>query len=348
MGHTHALSGAAAWLAVTSSSPLALDMATMPASAVCAGAVVTAGAALLPDADHHSGTIAHSLPPLTTFATQGVEQISGGHRHGTHSIIGIAAATGLAWLLTPIRWTATLPQVGKSDPWFTILGWDAHLPWFPGGTWQVQIGAWAISLLLVAFAAKSLRITRGWFTAWLVAILAASLAVLYAPHQLWWLPLSVAIGCTVHLLGDLITVQGVNPFWPLKIKAPTKINLLQRLLVILPGWVCAASAWWWSASLDEPNQVAFFVAFALTVAAGAFTVYAFAGGFEKGTIWRENGYFSIPLLGTAGSRREGWFVYPLAIYIVLVLVETLVPGASTWVWDRLYEFWALMRAGMMA
>src|SRR5690625_6322995 len=63
MGGHHAISGAAAWLALTGSASLGgyrlgggvLDLA---GPEVLAGAVVAAGAALLPDIDHPSATIA--------------------------------------------------------------------------------------------------------------------------------------------------------------------------------------------------------------------------------------------------------------------------------------------------
>ena len=69
MGVTHATSGAAAWIAITSTLPLVSSGAyPLDPVGVLAGTAVCAGAALLPDADHHSATIAHSVPIVGRLA----------------------------------------------------------------------------------------------------------------------------------------------------------------------------------------------------------------------------------------------------------------------------------------
>src|SRR5690606_30760854 len=96
MGHAHATTGAAAWVAITTVGAEPLGLAPLGVEQILAGALVTAGAALLPDADHHSGTIAHSLPPLSNIVTSAVGTIAGGHRHATHSLLGILVTFTLA------------------------------------------------------------------------------------------------------------------------------------------------------------------------------------------------------------------------------------------------------------
>lgn len=244
MGHGHATMGAVGWLALTATTTGALGVIPMSPAEVAAGAVVTAGAALLPDADHHNGTIAHSLPPVSTVITRAVGQASGGHRHGTHSLLGVLAAFALAWLLAPVR---------------------LDLPW--GLHDDFQLGAWLLIVLMVSFAAKALRITRGWRTSWAVAVGAGTAAVWFAPEQLWWLPLSVGMGAFIHILGDALTVQGVPLLWP----------------------------WRPSPAVETP-------------------------------VWKKNGHFAIPVLGTAGSAREWVFVVALDLYLLWVLLESLAPG----------------------
>jgi len=60
---------------------------------VLIGALVTAGAALLPDVDQPSSTIANSGGMITRSVAAVAGTLSGGHRHGTHSILAIAAFT---------------------------------------------------------------------------------------------------------------------------------------------------------------------------------------------------------------------------------------------------------------
>src|SRR3954467_6856668 len=101
MGHTHALTGAVAWLAAV---PLLSDAAvlhdyavTLSPGQIAAGTIVCAGAAMLPDIDHHSGTIANTFGIVTKLLCKGVEAISGGHRHATHSFLFTAAAGFGTW-----------------------------------------------------------------------------------------------------------------------------------------------------------------------------------------------------------------------------------------------------------
>lgn len=71
-----------------------------------------------------------------------------------------------------------------------------------------------------------------------------------------------------------MTVQGVNWFWPLKIKAPKAIANTPLL----------------------------------------------------GSLWHGNGYFALPLLGTAGSMRETLFGALLALYAGLGIIISLLSG----------------------
>lgn len=223
-GYSHALTGAAGWLAITSSAsapltfikdgltlPLGANLLSMQPEVALAGAVVCAGAALAPDMDHHSGTIAYSLPPFTRLVCGGVESISGGHRHGTHSLIGSAVFTLLALLAS-------------------LLTIDIH-----GRT--VALGAGVIVVPLVAFALKGLKIRLGkrdslLSTAlgpWIVSVGTAGLATYFLDYRWSWLPVAIAAGTLIHCLGDGLTVQGVPWLWPWN---PAPPKLLLRLPVI--------------------------------------------------------------------------------------------------------------------
>lgn len=81
MGSAHAISGAAVWVAVTATTVPAFGLYELDPAGVTLGAAVAAGAALLPDADHHNATIAHSIPVAGKIAAGAAGAISGGHRH---------------------------------------------------------------------------------------------------------------------------------------------------------------------------------------------------------------------------------------------------------------------------
>ena len=70
MGAHHAACGAAAWIAITSPAPIGLGAYPVSPVGIVTGAVVCAGAALLPDIDHRNGTLAHCLPPVSGWVTR--------------------------------------------------------------------------------------------------------------------------------------------------------------------------------------------------------------------------------------------------------------------------------------
>jgi len=146
MGYSHGVSGAAAWVAVTSTAPYALGLSPLPADAVIAGAVLSAGAAILCDVDHHNGTIAHSGGLATKAIARTAEAASGGHRGGLHALIGIVGFYALA--VVAGLWQADL------GPW--ALG-----PFTLGPYTGVSVGSALLFLALTAFALKVLKLSRG-------------------------------------------------------------------------------------------------------------------------------------------------------------------------------------------
>lgn len=205
MGASHAVSGAAAWLFIAGSVPTTLGLVDgVDGPALGVGIIVAAGAALLPDIDHRNGTIAHSLPPVSTIAARVTEKLSGGHRKGTHSVLGLAIAVAWAFLAALIA----IP-VG------------AH------GSYYVGAGVFAV--LLSGFALRGLDLFKGRFASWTASIMLALFVVFQGADNWTWFPAAVAVGYATHLVGDLITVGGIPVFWPLVIKAPKwwrKIPLL--------------------------------------------------------------------------------------------------------------------------
>ncbi|GLB67300.1 metal-dependent hydrolase [Arthrobacter mangrovi] len=223
LGAHHAASGAAAWIALTTqfevslASVISADWAQQPVllgaglldvgpAGVISGALVTAGAALVPDADHHRATIAHSLPPVSNIVCSAVGDLAGGHRRGTHSVLGVAVFVALAWL-------AGLPSF-ETQRFGTV---------YPA--------AGLLCILLVAFAAKALKFIpdRLRKTPWAVGIAVAAFITAFAPEHQNWFPLAMAIGVVVHLLGDMVTTGGINLWWPLRIRPPKALRKVPGL-----------------------------------------------------------------------------------------------------------------------
>lgn len=56
-----------------------------------------------------------------------------------------------------------------------------------------------------------------------IALAATTLAFLL-PQQLGWFQLCVTVGFATHIVGDFLTIEGVNWVWPLKLKAPRVVS----------------------------------------------------------------------------------------------------------------------------
>lgn len=242
MGAHHAACGAAAWVALTTrvhldlaavadkvpglpnSVDLGLGMFDFGPTATLSGALFVAGAALAADADHHNATIAHSLPPLSNAICAGIGTVSGGHRHGTHSLVGICAFSVAAWFFSLITPNGFLRL-------FDLLRGHAAAP-VPATSWgELPVGAGILSVLMISFAAKVLRIIPDarQKTPWLVGLAFGLFTVFAAPQQQVWLPFAMAVGMIVHILGDLLTVEGCNLAWPFEIRPPKVVSAIPIL-----------------------------------------------------------------------------------------------------------------------
>jgi membrane-bound metal-dependent hydrolase YbcI (DUF457 family) len=199
MGHSHALSGAVVWLAAVP------GLAALPAlggpaeglapllwnalspGELIAGALVCAGAAMLPDLDHPSATIAQTFGPATWLLTKGVAFVSGGHRHATHSLL-FAAGAGVGAHVLAQRY-----PVGRDILVILMIG---------------------LALRALAIGVPGKTITSAVVNVALTAVLFVtfhSLDVRYA-----WLGLATGIGCLVHVFGDCLTERGCPVLWPIK------------------------------------------------------------------------------------------------------------------------------------
>ncbi|MDQ5975322.1 MAG: hypothetical protein QG661_2531 [Actinomycetota bacterium] len=221
MGRAHALSGIALYAVGAPAVASVTGLFELTPATWALGALMCGGAALVPDLDHPgSSSASNSLPPVTGWLAQVVSLVSGGHRKGTHSILGIVAFTAL-----------------------TVLTVNAFAPW----------GPLLVAFLLTAFTTKALKLfnlipgslARGLGTAIVAAV--GTLAVWrFGGDEYSWLVAAVALGVFWHIVGDAITVMGVPLLWPLsqwdfrlaRLKAggPTELFILTPVFCLAIAW----------------------------------------------------------------------------------------------------------------
>jgi membrane-bound metal-dependent hydrolase YbcI (DUF457 family) len=217
LGHSHALSGAVAGLGAG-----VLLHLPVPQTAALAG--LTAGMALLPDLDKCGSSPARCLGFLSEAIAWTVGRLTGGHRHATHSVLGIAMFAGLAWVSCHFRYD-----------------------------WAGKAGLALLMTVSVAGGLEALHLARG-HTADLLGIGVASWEVWFG-YGLRLIPLAVLIGCGTHIAGDMLTDSGCMlgfPVWrhrfhllpePLAFTTGTRPELLivgpvlSGALLVLAGWV---------------------------------------------------------------------------------------------------------------
>ena len=227
-GYSHAVSGAALWTLVAAPPitipqispdipviPLAPGWLEVSPTTYALGLMLSSGAALLLDSDHHSGTIAYSLPKIgpipspTMIMCRVIAKISGGHRHGTHSILGILAFTALAFLA-------------------------GYLVVDINGT-KVALGSGLFAFFLTAFTMKVFRVGKknAWIERWSLSLAFAAAVTWWFPNEWNVLPLIVFIGCFAHAVGDMLTVGGVPWFYPW---TPDSPKFIRKIPVLRKMW----------------------------------------------------------------------------------------------------------------
>lgn len=194
LGHSHALSGACAGVAA------GIVLHLHPAEAGALG-MLAAGAALIPDLDSCGSCSARSLGWLSALPSHVIRFVSGGHRHATHSLAGIAAFGTLAQLACHFRHDL-------------------------GG----KIGLGFLVALMVSGAAEALRLCRSHIADIIGAATAA--AVVFDGFGLTLIPAAVVVGTAAHLAADMLTKSGCPLAYPL---SEFRFRLLPRLAAFTTG-----------------------------------------------------------------------------------------------------------------
>lgn len=184
MGRNHLMLGAAGFLAFEALAPDVLPIAgELSTAQLAAGTMIAAGAAMIPDLDHPQATLARCAPPVSNALSHFVHTIAGGHRKGTHTV--------WAWL------------------GFSALAWFA-LTQIPAGPLVGLIFAIFCSLLMLQVLTEA-----DGLVSLILACMLGGVAVLATGPDFSWMVEAIFIGYFLHLVGDVVTTEGIPPFWPL-------------------------------------------------------------------------------------------------------------------------------------
>lgn len=154
---------------------------------IALGTVITTGAALINDLDHHKGTMTKSLGPLSWVVSRLVILIFGGHRKGTHSLLFVV-----------------------------LLGLGAQLALNARHTIPGLIALCVFMVLPVASVIRLAKI-KGWIDD-IIPGIGVVLLVWLTDIDLRIVPGCLMSGALIHILGDCLTDRGCPLFWPLSKK----------------------------------------------------------------------------------------------------------------------------------
>ena len=210
MGPTHAISGLAAWSGVAVLGA-AYDFGSFTAPAIVVGGALATGAALLPDLDHPSSTVARTFGAISKSMSAGINWLShkiyritrtkkdsnrhGGHRGFTHTVV-FAILAGLATTaLIQLSHTYALPFVMFFFCGLAVRGLLHE--------WNPKRDALTITLTSAGLSFLCWQWVNG------------------APELAGACGLAVTIGCVAHFIGDAITEMGCPMLWPVPIAGKT-------------------------------------------------------------------------------------------------------------------------------
>ena len=172
----------------------------LPIAPLALFSAITAAYALAPDLDACHSTEARSFGPVTGAFAWVVEHVSGGHRHGTHSAVGVAAFTAVAWLACLFR----------------------H-------TWPGRI---VLGIILAAGFASAMDALRIGGRAGNGLACAGAALMTWSGYGLALVPVAAALGASTHLAGDCLTRCGCPLAWPATMR---EFHLLPRSLRFTTG-----------------------------------------------------------------------------------------------------------------
>ncbi|GAB3295531.1 metal-dependent hydrolase [Parasphingorhabdus pacifica] len=209
-GPTHAISGLAAWAAVTSLAGSHTIGQLSPKTWVV-GATLASGAALLPDIDHPKSTVA------STF---------GGISRGFSA--AISGLSGFMYRLTRTKRDSDREGTHRGFTHTVVFAIIAGL--LTTAIVQSSSGT-ALGILMFTFAGLAVRgIMHTWCPRKDAVLITVASLVLTVACWMWAgdqptdaaaFGVAVMIGCVAHFIGDAITEQGCPMLWPIPLGGKT-------------------------------------------------------------------------------------------------------------------------------
>lgn len=238
MGKSHAITGAAGWLAGWGWAATA-GLTDPGVDVLTVGTMLCTGAALLPDLDHPNSRLAHS----GGLITYGFAKFTGwlgarihaatkldadrpdkdGHRTITHTIVFALLAGTIVTGLCQLDIAAGPFTVGRLIAALLVLA-------FTG------LGAAAVRSAWGGKRRKVKAFGRRWHKSTALSWTLAVATFIVVPPGAWWIGLAIGAGCVIHCLGDVITESGCPVFWPIPI-ARTELRSPARGLPRAPARV---------------------------------------------------------------------------------------------------------------
>lgn len=224
MGTTHALSAVAAFLAVIYFFPdlVSKSLGTNDPWVLILSIVVAAGASLVPDLDNTASTSKSSLGMLgtalsyifrgssrfiqTVVRTKRDDPTPNPHRGAWHTIPSALLLGYLTYLGTSMSKSITVPLLGT-------------ITW--GTMFALLITFLMVHMALAGLAKKQMKKIKktaviGEALTFIVSFSSTLIIFVNLPEGLnfWWLGVSVAFGCFIHILGDTFTTAGTPILFP--------------------------------------------------------------------------------------------------------------------------------------